>query len=85
MQPFVAIVDGGSRLSFRPLHLADDDGETARVLDGLRAGETVALNVGESVEEGAIVQAVERSGAPASAAQATAKRTVTIEQHALPK
>ncbi|HEX7509291.1 MAG TPA: efflux RND transporter periplasmic adaptor subunit [Polyangia bacterium] len=85
IQPFVAVVDVRSRLSFRPLHLADDDGETARVLDGLRAGETVAINVGESVEDGALVQAVERSGASATAAKRTAHRPVTNEQRALPK
>ena len=85
MQPFVAVVDGESRLSFRPLHLADDDGETARVLDGLRAGETVALNVGESVEDGALVQAVERSGAAPSASKAPANRTAANERRALPK
>jgi hypothetical protein len=55
------------------------------VLDGLRAGETVALNVGESVEEGAIVQAVERSGASATADKTSSSRTVTNEQRAQPK
>jgi RND family efflux transporter MFP subunit len=74
-QLFVAVVDGGSRLRFRPLHLADDDGETARVLDGLRAGETVALNIGESVEDGALVQAFARATASASVAKAPAHRT----------
>jgi multidrug efflux pump subunit AcrA (membrane-fusion protein) len=83
MQPFVAVVGGGSRLRIRPLHLADDDGETARVLDGLRAGETVALHVGESVEDGALVQAVARSGE--SAAKATASRAAGNEQRAQSK
>jgi hypothetical protein len=65
----VAVVDGGSHLRLRPLHLADHDGETGRVLDGLRAGETVALNVGESVEDGALVQAIAREEAAGSPAQ----------------
>jgi RND family efflux transporter MFP subunit len=85
MQPFVAVVDGGSRLRVRPLHLADDDGETARVLDGLRAGETVALHVGDSVEDGTLVQAVERSAASASAARAPASRTAANAQRAQSK
>jgi RND family efflux transporter MFP subunit len=85
MQPFVAVVDGGSRLRVRPLHLADDDGETARVLDGLRAGETVALHVGDSVEDGTLVQAIERSGASASEAKAPASRTAANAEHALSK
>jgi RND family efflux transporter MFP subunit len=85
MQPFVAVVDSGHRLRFRPLHLADDDGETARVLDGLRAGETVALHVGESVEDGALVQAVVRSEVSASAAKATVHRTAANEQRAQSK
>jgi RND family efflux transporter MFP subunit len=55
-----AIVDGDSRLRFRPIRLADDDGQTVRVLDGVKAGETVALNVGETVDEGALVEPVSR-------------------------
>jgi membrane fusion protein, multidrug efflux system len=82
-QPFVAVVDDGSRLRIRPLHLADDDGETARVLDGLRAGETVALHVGEGVEDGALVQTVAGSGG--SAANATASRAAGNEQRAQSK
>ncbi len=59
---FATIVDSNGRLHFRPVRLADDDGETARVLEGVRAGETVALNVGESLEDGALVQPVHRQG-----------------------
>ena len=57
---FAAIVDGDSHLRLRPVRLADDDGQTARVLDGVKAGETVALNVGETVDDGALVEPVSR-------------------------
>jgi len=42
----------------------DDDGESARVLEGVVAGETVALNIGESLEDGALVQPVRRQASP---------------------
>jgi RND family efflux transporter MFP subunit len=60
---FAAIVDSDSHLRFRPVRLADDDGQTVRVLGGVRAGETVALNVGETVDDGALVEPVSRQQA----------------------
>ncbi|MGD0835769.1 MAG: efflux RND transporter periplasmic adaptor subunit [Polyangia bacterium] len=60
----VAVVGGDNRLHFRPIQLAEDDGERARVLGGLEAGELVALNVGTNVDEGALVRPVRREGRP---------------------
>jgi membrane fusion protein, multidrug efflux system len=60
---FVAVVGADNRLHFRPVHLATDDGERARLLDGLQAGEIVALNVGESLEDGALIRPVPRDAA----------------------
>lgn len=61
---FATVVDSDSHLRFRPVRLADDDGESARVLEGVVAGETVALNIGESLEDGALVQPVRRQASP---------------------
>ena len=63
-QAFATVIDDESHLHFRPVRLADDDGETARVLEGVRAGETVALNIGETLEDGALVQPVRHQGSP---------------------
>lgn len=62
--PFVAVVGGDNRLHFRPVRLAEDDGEHARLLEGLQAGELVALNVGESLDDGALIRPVPKNIAP---------------------
>ena len=53
---FVTVIDGSDRLTFRPVELADDDGARIRVVSGLREGERVGLNLGESVPEGTRIQ-----------------------------
>jgi len=53
-----AVVADDHRVHYRELKIADDDGQTVRLLDGLRPGETVALDLGDSVEEGGPVQVV---------------------------
>jgi len=64
---FVPVIDGGGHLRYRPVNVADDDGKSVRLLDGVTVGERVALNVGNEVEDGAQVQVV----APAAAAAAS--------------
>jgi len=61
---FATVVDNERHLHFRPVRLADDDGEIARVLEGVDAGETVALNIGETLEDGALVQPVRHQASP---------------------
>jgi RND family efflux transporter MFP subunit len=61
----VAVVDDGNKVHYRPVVVADDDGTTMRVLSGLKAGERVALNLGNEVDEGAPVQPLEAVAAPA--------------------
>ncbi len=55
----VATVDGEGRVHFKPVVVADDDGQIARLARGLQPGERVALNVGTDTEDGARVQVVE--------------------------
>jgi RND family efflux transporter MFP subunit len=53
---FVGVVDSNNRVHFRPVKLADDDGTRARILEGLGPDDRVALNLGEEVAEGGLVQ-----------------------------
>jgi membrane fusion protein, multidrug efflux system len=81
-QPFAAVVDSSHRVHFRPLHLADDDGETARVLDGVSAGEMVALNLGQGVDDGELVQPVDKT---AESAKTVAASGVASDQGLRPR
>ena len=62
--PFVAVVDSQMRVKYRPVKIADQDGQKAQLLDGLSEGELVALNLGESIAEGDKVQPVPVDGRP---------------------
>ena len=59
----VALVQDG-KVHYRPVVLADDDGQTARLVSGVAAGDRVALNLGSDVEEGGAVQEVAPAKAP---------------------
>ncbi len=59
----VAIVDSANRVRFRRVAVARDDGQSAEIARGVEAGQRVALNLGDSVDEGAPVQPVEDAGA----------------------
>lgn len=60
----VPVVDAG-RVAYRPVVVSDNDGRFVRIASGLRAGEKVALNVGDSVTEGAPVNVVPDDAVPA--------------------
>ncbi len=55
-KPFVPIVTSGDTLHLQPIHIVDNDGQTLVVDQGLREGESVALDVGNSLGEGARVR-----------------------------
>jgi RND family efflux transporter MFP subunit len=55
----VAVVDGQGRVHYRPVVVADDDGQVVRLVSGVSDGERVALNLGNEAEEGAAVQVVD--------------------------
>ena len=57
--PFVALVGSDDKVKYSPVTLYDDDGERARVTGGLEEGQRVAMNLGDSVGEGATVQPVD--------------------------
>jgi membrane fusion protein, multidrug efflux system len=63
-EPFVAVVDAEKRVKYRPVKLADQDGQKAQLVAGLSEGELVALNLGESIAEGQKIQPVPVEGTP---------------------
>ncbi len=62
---FVAAVTADNKVTFKPVAVADQDGDTVRLASGLDAGERVALNLGDSVPEGQVVRPFE-AGAPSA-------------------
>jgi membrane fusion protein, multidrug efflux system len=56
--PFVALVGDDNKIKFSAVTLDADDGDQARVVTGLEEGQRVAMNLGDSVAEGATVQPV---------------------------
>jgi len=58
-KPFVAVVDGSHHLHYRPVVLADDDGQKVRLLSGVDDGEKVAMNIGHGAEDGSPVDVIE--------------------------
>jgi hypothetical protein len=56
----VGVVKEGT-LRLRPVAVAEDDGAKLRLASGLEAGEEVALNVGDSVGDGARVRPLQNA------------------------
>jgi RND family efflux transporter MFP subunit len=54
----VALVDDKGKVHYRPVVVADDDGATVRFVSGVAAGDRLAMNLGNEVEDGAPVQVV---------------------------
>ncbi|MGZ3450856.1 MAG: efflux RND transporter periplasmic adaptor subunit [Polyangiales bacterium] len=61
----VAVVDAENHVHFRKVKIADNDGSFARIVEGVKIGEVVALYLGESLVEGATVQPVASASASA--------------------
>ncbi len=55
---FVAVLSAGNKVNFRQVVIADSDGKSVRLQSGLNEGETVVLNPGFGITEGAQVQPV---------------------------
>ncbi|HVZ89944.1 MAG TPA: efflux RND transporter periplasmic adaptor subunit [Polyangia bacterium] len=54
-----AVLDGDQHVHYKPVVVADDDGQTVRLVSGLGPGERVALDLGGGAAEGSPVQVVE--------------------------
>jgi membrane fusion protein (multidrug efflux system) len=55
---YVAVVGPNSRISYRPVAVARDDGTDVAIRSGLAPGERVALNISSNVPEGGKIQPV---------------------------
>src|SRR5262249_42968856 len=55
-ETFVAVLDQENRVTYVPVAVHDDDGETARLARGIQPGARVALNLGDTVSDGARVR-----------------------------
>jgi RND family efflux transporter MFP subunit len=64
----VAVVDGENRVHYRPVVVADDDGQLVRLVSGVKEGERVALNLGSDTSDGSPVQIVEAAAPRAPSA-----------------
>jgi hypothetical protein len=51
-QTFVPVVDAESRVHYQAVALASTDGERASLSGGVKAGDRIALNLGNSVNDG---------------------------------
>jgi RND family efflux transporter MFP subunit len=58
-KPQVPTLDGQNRIHYKPVVVADDDGQTVRLASGLQPGERVALDLGGAAQDGSPVQVVE--------------------------
>jgi hypothetical protein len=54
--PQVAVVDGDGRVRFRNVALGADDGSVVQIIDGLKAGEKIVLNVSSQITDGETVR-----------------------------
>jgi RND family efflux transporter MFP subunit len=59
---YVGVVGSDSRVSFRPVTVADSDGSMVWLSAGLRQGERVILNPGTGITEGELVQPISAAG-----------------------
>jgi membrane fusion protein, multidrug efflux system len=59
-----ATIDGNQQVRFKPVVVANDDGQTVHLVSGLQEGERVALNLGSEAEDGSPVQIVETPAKP---------------------
>jgi membrane fusion protein, multidrug efflux system len=59
---YVAVVRDNNTVTFRTVTIADSDGKSIRISDGVKEGERVALNPGTGLTEGEKVQPVLQDG-----------------------
>ena len=70
-KPIVAVVANGVA-HFVPIEIADDDGRTARVVKGVRAGDQIASRVSDELHDNGRVRA-KMQPRPATAAGSAAR------------
>ena len=69
--PQVAVVDGASRVSFRKVTIARDDGNMVEIGSGVSPGDKVALNISSQISDGQAVAVSESGEGPSATALKT--------------
>jgi len=59
---FAAVVDATRHLALRPITVGEESGQRLPVLSGLKAGETIVLNLGDAAQEGSVVRPLPAAG-----------------------
>jgi membrane fusion protein (multidrug efflux system) len=57
-QQFIAVPDDSNIVHFRPVLVESTDGTVVRIVDGIRAGEKVAVNVPDEISDGSRIQPI---------------------------
>jgi RND family efflux transporter MFP subunit len=63
----VAVVDGQQHVHYRPVVVADDDGQRVRLVRGVDEGDRIALNLGIEASDGSLIQPIEIKSSPTAA------------------
>ena len=71
---YIPVVTSSNTITYRPVTLADNDGQHVKVLTGLKQGEMVALNVGNSLDEGSRVQPIAATPPPQASTGTTTSK-----------
>ena len=61
---YLTVMKTDDTLTFKEINIASNDGKTLSILSGADDGDTVALNVGTSLQEGSKVRPTEESSGP---------------------
>ena len=52
----VGVITPDNKVNLRPVEIYESDGKTARLSSGVQEGEKIALDLGQSVKDGQLVQ-----------------------------
>jgi RND family efflux transporter MFP subunit len=61
---YITVVSPSNQLNYRPIEIATNDGKMVWIMSGIKEGESVALNVGTTIPEGAKVRPMEEPVKP---------------------
>jgi RND family efflux transporter MFP subunit len=76
--PEVAVLDRESKIQFRNVDIAMDNGNTVDIGSGIAAGDRVALNISTQIADGQQVDAKDAEGGKAAPTTAPAMHTQTV-------
>jgi RND family efflux transporter MFP subunit len=83
-KPFLTVVSPDNQLNYKAIEIAGNNGKTLQIISGVKEGETVAMNVGDSLPEGNKVRPMADAApiAPASSLPAPAASPAAADKGA---